>query len=323
MKAVFYSENGGPEVMAYGDHPDPQVSDNTVLIRNEAISIEGGDLLNRLLSPPAEVPFVPGYQAAGIVEDVGKDVTRFRPGQRVVAFNWNGSHAELFASPEHYTYGIPDALDTLVAAAAPIAFGTAHDALITYGHVQPGETVLIQGAAGGVGIAAIQIAKEAGAIVIGTSSSAARLDELRSYGLDHGINYRDEDIAARCLDLTGGKGVDLALDLAGGKGKDLLVKALRPHGRYAAVGASTGEIPSFSFFELIGERLVVYGVSLGQEMHTDRVRNLVDTVLAKLVEGVYRMPIDRVFGLSEAVEAHRFVANGHPFGRVMLSVGAR
>ena len=117
----------------------------------------------------------------------------------------------------------------------------------------------------------------------------------------------------------GGRGIDVAVDLAGGKGKDLLVKALRPHGRYGAVGASTGDIPSFSFFEMIGERLNVYGVSLGQEMHMQRVRDMVETALARLADGSYRMPIDRVFSLCEAVEAHCYVAEGHPFGRVLLS----
>ena len=319
MKAIYYSENGGPEVMQYGDMPDPELQDDSVLVRSEAISIEGGDLLNRLLSPPDPVPFIPGYQAAGIIEAVGPSVTLFQPGDRVVAFNWSGSHAELFAAPESFTYAIPDSLDLSLAAVAPIAFGTAHDALIEYGHLQPGETVLIQGAGGGVGLAAVQIAKAAGATVIGTSSSDERLELIRPFGLDHGINYREEDIAERCLAITGGKGIDLAVDLAGGKGKDLLVKALRPHGRYAAVGAATGDIPSFSFFELIGEMLNVFGVSLGQEMHTERVRALVGDIFDKLENGSYRMPIDRTFALSDAVAAHRYVAESHPFGRVIMT----
>lgn len=319
MKAIFYSENGGPEVMRYGDLPDPEPGPGDVLIRTRFISIEGGDLLNRLISPPDPVPFVPGYQAAGFVEAVGSDVVRFKPGQAVVAFNWHGSHAELFATREDYVYAIPEGLDMQIAAAAPIAFGTAHDALVAYGGVQPGETVLIQGAGGGVGLAAVQIARDLGAVVIGTASSAEKLDRIRPFGLDHAINYREEDVAQRCLEISGGRGIDVTVDLAGGKGKDLLVKALRPHGRYGAVGASTGDIPSFSFFELIGERLNVYGVSLGQEMHTQRVRDMVETALARLADGSYRMLIDRVFPLSEAIEAHRHVAEGHPFGRVLLS----
>ncbi|MGE3744970.1 MAG: zinc-binding alcohol dehydrogenase family protein [Sphingomonadaceae bacterium] len=319
MKAVYYSENGGPEVMAYGDRPEPQLGEQDVLVRVEAISIEGGDLLNRLIAPPATIPFIPGYQAGGIVDAVGSRVTRFTPGQRIVAFNWNGSHAELMAAPEDFCFPVPDGLDMMLASAAPIAFGTAHDALIEYGQLGVGETVLVQGAAGGVGLAAVQIARENGATVIGTASSAERLQRIAPFGLDHGIDYRQEDIAERCLAVTAGKGVDLAIDLAGGQGKDLLVKALRPHGRYGAVGASTGDIPSFSFFELIGEMLRVYGVSLGREMHTDRVRELVATIFAKLADGTYQMPIDRVFPLSEAIEAHRHVAQGHPFGRVMMT----
>lgn len=319
MKAVFYSENGGPEVMTYGEHPDPEIGEHDVLVRNVAISIEGGDLLNRLLSPPERTPFVPGYQAGGVVEAVGAGVTRFSPGQRVVAFNWSGSHAEYMAAPEDFCFPVPDGLDMMIAASAPIAFGTAHDALVEYGQLRADETVLVQGAAGGVGLAAVQIAREIGATVIGTASSAERLQRIEPFGLDHGLDYRQDNIAERCLAITGGKGVDLALDLAGGKGKEMLVKALRPHGRYGAVGASTGDIPSFSFFELIGERLNVYGVSLGREMHTDRVRKVIATIFAKLADGTYRMPIDRVFSLSNAVEAHRYVAEGHPLGRVMMT----
>ena len=318
MKAVFYHENGGPDVMQFGDLPAPEANTRSVLIRVEAISIEGGDLLNRLVTPPAHTPFIPGYQAAGTIEAVGPDVTRFEPGQRVVAFNWNGSHAELMTAPEDFCFGIPEGLDLQLAASAPIAFGTAHDSLVAYGQVQAGETVLIQGAAGGVGLAAIQIARDLGATVIGTASSAERLERITPFGLDHGINYREENIAERCRELTGGKGVDLALDLAGGAGKDQLVKALKPHGRYGAVGASSGDVPSFSFFELIGARLNVYGVSLGQEMHTERVRDLIDMIFAKLADGSYKMPIDRVFALSDAVAAHRHVAEGHPFGRVLM-----
>lgn len=318
MKAVFYHENGGPDVMQFGDLPAPELGAGSVLIRVEAISIEGGDLLNRLVTPPAHTPFIPGYQAAGTIEGVGSDITRFKAGQRVVAFNWNGSHAELMTAPEDFCFEIPEGLDVQLAASAPIAFGTAHDSLVAYGQVQAGETVLIQGAGGGVGLAAVQIARDLGATVIGTASSAERLKRIAPFGLDHGINYRDEDIGERCRELTDGKGVDLVLDLAGGAGKDQLVKALKPHGRYGAVGASSGDVPSFSFFELIGARLNVYGVSLGQEMHTQRVRDLVDMIFAKLADGSYKMPIDRVFALSDAIAAHRHVAEGHPFGRVLM-----
>jgi len=320
MKAVWYNENGGPEVMHFGEQPDPAVGPRTVLIRVEVISIEGGDLLNRIHTPPARTPFVPGYQAAGTVAAVGAEVTRFAPGDRVVGFNWNGSHAELFAVPETYAYPVPDGMDLTLAAVVPIAFGTAYDALFTYGGLVAGETVLIQGAAGGVGLAAVQLASQASAIVIGTASSPERLARIDPIGLTHGIDYRREDIAARCREITAGKGVDLALDLAGGAGKDALVEALRGHGRYAVVGAAEGTLPSFGFFELIRKAMKVTGISFGRDMHTPRVHALLADLFSKAHAGELAMPIDREFGLADAVEAHRFVAEGHPFGRVVMRV---
>lgn len=318
MKAIHYARNGGPEVLEYGELSAPDIGSDTVLIAVEWVSIEGGDLLNRLVTPPPHVPFVPGYQAAGIVAATGDGVTRFKPGDRVVGFNWSGSHAELFAVPEHYAYAVPDGLELRLAATVPVAFGTASDALFEYGGLQRSETVLIQGAAGGVGLAAVQLAAQAGARVIGTASSSERLARIEPFGSHHGIDYRTENIATRCLDLTEGKGVDIVLDLAGGRGKDALIAALRPHGRYMVIGAATGELPSFGFFELIRHALCVHGVSFGRDMHTDRVRTLIADLFARMRDGTLTMPIDAEFALADAGAAHRHVAEHHPFGRVLL-----
>ena len=320
MKAVSYTRNGGPEVMHYGDLPDPQVAADGVLIAVRWISIEGGDLLNRLVTPPSHTPFIPGYQAAGEVVAVGEAVTRFRIGDKVVGFNWNGSHAALFAVPEHYCYPLPMGMDLRTAALVPIAFGTAHDALFEYGHMQAGETLLVQGAAGGVGLAAVQLAAAAGIVVIGTASSHERLEKLKTFGMHHGINYKKEDIAARCHDITKGKGIDLVLDLAGGAGKDALMRAVRGHGRYALVGASTGKLPSFGFFEILRKALVVIGISFGRDMHTARVHRLIADLLQQVHQGQLKMPVAAEFALSQAREAHRYVAESHPFGRVLMHV---
>jgi NADPH2:quinone reductase len=318
MKAVWYNENGGPEVLHYGELPDPAVGPKSVLIRVEVISIEGGDLLNRIHTPPRTAHFVPGYQAAGTVLAVGDEVSRFQPGDRVVGFDWNGSHADLFAVPEHYCYPVPEGMDLMLASVVPIAFGTAYDALFTYGALQPGETVLVQGAAGGVGLAAVQLAAQAGATVIGTASSTQRLTRVTALGMHHGIDYKQEDITARCRAITGGKGVDLVLDLAGGQGKDALVEALRGHGRYAVIGAAEGTLPSFGFFELIRKAMQVIGISFGRDMHTPRVHALLADLFAKVHAGALVMPIEREFSLREAVAAHRFVGESHPFGRVVM-----
>jgi NADPH:quinone reductase len=319
VKVSFYNRNGGPEVLEYGDMPEPGVRQNSVLVRVEFISIEGGDLLNRRIIPPKSFPHVGGYQASGVVAAGGEKVSRISPGQRVVAFNWQGSHAELFCTPEHYVYPVPDGLDMAQAATVPVAFGTASDALFEFGRLQPGETVLIQGAAGGVGLAAVQLAHRAGARVIGTASSGARLERLEGFGMDHGINYRSEDVGAACLELTGGEGVDLVLDLAGGQSMEALMTAVRYRGRFAVVGASSGHLPAFQFFDLIRKSLMIFGISFGREMHSERAHTLIAALLNDMASGAIRMPIERLFPLAEASAAHASVENGHPFGRVLMT----
>lgn len=212
-------------------------------------------------------------------------------------------------------------MDLRLAAVVPVAFGTAHDALFEYGDMKSGDTVLIQGAAGGVGLAALQFAAKAGAVVIGTASGRERLERLVPFGLQHGIDYRSEDIAARCKEITEGKGVDLVLDLAGGQGKDVLLRAIKPHGRYAVIGAAGGTPPTFTFAELIRKALHVVGISFGRDMHTPRVHSLLAEIIGQVHEGKLQMPIAAEFALADAVEAHRFVAEAHPFGRVLMRVG--
>jgi NADPH2:quinone reductase len=318
MKAAYYIENGGPEVLQYGDLQDPEVRPNSVLIRVEWIPIEGGDLLNRIHTPPTTRPFVPGYVAAGVVQAVGQEVVRFRPGDRVVGFNWSGSHAELFCVPEYHAFPVPLGADLRVASTVPIAFGTAHDALFEYGGLKPREYVLIQGATGGVGIAAVQLAAEIGAIVIGTGSDAEQLARIANFGSGHTINYKNEHIAERCHEITGGKGVDLVLDLAGGQGKDMLVSALKPHGRYSVIGAAEGTLPTFGFFELIRKAMHVFGISLGRDMRTARLHSLISHLTGRVAGGELQMPIAHEFALPDVRDAHGHVADCHPFGRVLM-----
>src|SRR3954469_1601067 len=214
MKAAAYERNGPPEVLQYVDLPDPKVGPSDLLIRVEAVSIEGGDTLNRLGGPLVGHPHVVGYQCAGTVEDVGEKAAErgHRPGQRVVATMAHGSHAELVATAAAGTWPVPDGADIVAVACVPVAFGTADDCLFEFGHLQAGETVLVQAGASGVGIAAIQLAKRAGATVLATASSDEKLAPLAALGLNHGINYRNEDAAEAARRLTDGKGVDLVVD---------------------------------------------------------------------------------------------------------------
>src|SRR3954454_4343132 len=215
MKAAAYTRTGPPEVLEYVDVADPVCPPNGVLVRVEAISIEGGDTLNRLGGAMAGDPHIVGYQCGGVVREGGDRVTDQSVGQRVVATMAHGSHAELVSVAAGSTWVVPDGLDMVAAACVPIAFGTADDCLVEFGRLQAGETVLVQAGAGGVGLAAIQLAKRAGATVLATASSDDKLERLREYGLDHGINYRTSDFPAVARELTGGRGVDLVVDSVG------------------------------------------------------------------------------------------------------------
>src|SRR4051812_36205186 len=207
MKAAVYHKTGPPDVLQYEDVPDPELHPGGVIVAVEAISIEGGDTLNRLGGAMAGDPHIVGYQCGGVVREVGDRVTDRSVGQRVVATMAHGSHAELVSVSAGSTWVVPDGLDMVEAACVPIAFGTADDCLFEFGRLQAGQTVLVQAGAGGVGLAAIQLAKRAGATVLATASSDDKLERLREYGLDHGINYATEDFAGAARRLTDGRGV--------------------------------------------------------------------------------------------------------------------
>jgi NADPH:quinone reductase-like Zn-dependent oxidoreductase len=236
----------------------------------------------------------------------------------VAAFNWSGSHAELFSVPETHIYPVPDFLDIHTASTIPITFGTADDALFDYGRLQAGETVLIQGGAGGVGLAAIQLAKEAGATVIATASNAARLQHLAAFGVDHGVDYTTLDVAEEALRLTHGRGVDLIVDLAGGAASARLLRAAAWRGRLAVVGASSGELPTFGFMDIIGKGLTLLGVLFGREMNLPRAHEMIARHMHAVGNGRFRMPIDKKFPLADAAMAHAYCESAHPFGRVLM-----
>jgi NADPH2:quinone reductase len=197
MKAAVIYENGDPEVLRYEDVPDPECRDGFVIVDAEAISIEGGALLARAMGELAAVPHVVGYLSAGTISDVGAGVEHRAVGDRVVALSAVGSHAARRAVPAAMTWPIPDGLDAARAACVPVAFGTAYECLFTAGDLAEGQTVLIHAGAGGVGMAAIQLAKRAGATVIATASSDEKLERLKTLGLDHGINYATDSFVER------------------------------------------------------------------------------------------------------------------------------
>jgi NADPH2:quinone reductase len=184
MKAAVYDETGAPDVFRYEDAPDPVPNASEMLIKVEAISIEGGDTLKRLGGVMTNVPHIVGYQSAGTVIEVGREVEGYQVGDRVVSVGVDGSHAELRAASPSFSWKLPDGLSTLEAACVPVSFGTADGCLFQFGHLVEGETAFIRAGAGGVGIEAIQLAKRARARVLATASSDDRLERLKDFGLD-------------------------------------------------------------------------------------------------------------------------------------------
>jgi len=236
MKAAVYYKNGAPEVLQYEDVPDPVIKAKDILIRVHCVSIEGGDTLNRLGGPLRTQPHIVGYQAAGEIIEMGAEVTGHQLGDRVTTVMGDGSHAELRAVHMTSAWKIPDQMSYQTGSAIPVPFGTAHDCLFEYGRLQAGETVLVQAGGSAVGLAAIQLAKRAGAIVIATASSSAKLAALEALGMDHGINYVDSDLVKEVKNITGGKGANVIVDPVGGPTMQKSIYSLAYRGRLSTVG---------------------------------------------------------------------------------------
>ena len=318
MKAAVYYENGGPEVLKYEDAPDPVLHPKGVIIRVEAIAIEGGDTLNRWRGPLVTVPHIVGYQAAGEIIEVGAEVDHLRVGQRVATLNGWGSHAALRAVPARNAWPVPDGYDIKKASAIPVTFGTAHDCLFEFGRLKAGETVLVQAGASGVGVAAIQLAKKAGATVLATASSDERLEKLKAYGLDHGINYKRDDVVQSVMRLTNNGGVDLVVDSVGGATLQGSILSLAYRGRVSMVGAAGREPMTVDVSTLMGGNRSLSGVFLGAEIATDRVHDNIQALIEACAKGTYEVVIDKTFPLSEAAAAHAYIESRQAVGRVVL-----
>lgn len=320
MKAAVYYETGAPEVFRYEDVPDPVAGPSELLVRVEAISIEGGDTLNRLQGELARTPHVVGYQCAGTVVEAGPDVRGFSPGDRVVTLGLDGSHAALRAVDQAFAWRIPDGVSTDEAACVPVPFGTADDCLFEFGRLAAGETALVHAGAGGVGIAAIQLAKRAGARVLATASSDEKLERLRELGLDEGINYRRDDFVAEARRLTDGRGVDVVVDSVGGVTLAGSLAALAYRGRCVTVGdAGRVAAETLDISTLRPNNQTLSGYFLGAELFlSGRAHQMIAGHLDAISRGELRVVIDRSYPLADAAEAHAYIESRRSFGRVLL-----
>jgi NADPH2:quinone reductase len=321
MKAAVIHDNGGPEVLRYEEVPDPECPAGFIVVDTEAISIEGGDLLARAAGQLPAVPHVIGYLSAGTVSQVAPDVAGRAVGDRVVALNAAGSHAARRAVPAAMTWPIPADLDAARAACVPVAFGTAYECLFTAGNLAQGQTVLIHAGAGGVGMAAIQLAKRAGATVIATASSDEKLRRLAALGLDHGINYAADSFVERIRELTGSRGADIVIDSVGGQNLIDSVEALAYRGRLVSVGVAARAGSRIEARSLWTRNNALHGVYLGGAIASEysRVHPMIGGMLGRVASGELQVEIDRMFPLAEAVAAHEYAESRKAFGRIVIT----
>jgi NADPH:quinone reductase len=321
MKAAVIYENGGPEALRYEDVPDPECPDGCVVVDAEAISIEGGDLLARAGGDLPAAPHIVGYLSAGIVSEVAAGVEGRAVGDRVVALNFAGSHGARRVAPAIMTWPLPAGLDAARAACVPVAFGTAHECLFTAGNLAEGQTVLIHAGAGGVGMAAIQLAKRAGATVISTASSDEKLQRLKSFGLDHGINYATGSFVERTNQLTDSHGVDVVLDSIGGQNLVDSVGVLAYRGTLVSVGVAARAGSAIEAQSLWARNNALRGVFLGGALLSEypRIHTMIGDMLQRVADGELAVEIDRSFPLEQASEAHAFVESRKAFGRVVMT----
>jgi NADPH2:quinone reductase len=320
MKAIQFDRIGGPEVMYYTDVPKPELISGTVLVRNQAIAVNFGELFftrNEYLVKP-RLPDIPGMEAAGVIEAVASDVTNLTPGTRV-AYIGMGSYAEYTRIKVSRVMVLPEHLSFEEGAAFPIAALTAWHALHTCHRLTPGQTVIVHSAAGGVGIAAVQIAKAYGARVFGTVSSDSKKQIVRDFGADEVINYETHDFAEAAMSLTAGRGVDLILDAVGKPTFEKGLSCLAQFGHLVLYGRAGGAPDRLDPLRLFAKALKVSGFAVPMVYGMREIHQRAVTDVFRLSrEEKLKIPVGKKFPLAEAAEAHRYMLSRQSTGKLLL-----
>lgn len=323
MKAIRIHETGGPEVMHLEDVETPTPGQHEVLLEVAASGINYADLAQRqgAYLTRTRTPMIPGFEVAGTVAAHGPGVTTPPIGTRVVGFV-SGGYAEYAVANVATLIPIPASLDFAHAAAFPVQGLTAYQTLHDAGRLQPGESVLIHAAAGGVGTLAVQLARLLGAgKVIGTASSSPKLELIRSLGADVAINYTQEDWAEQVKQATEGRGVDVILEVVGGEIAEQSLNLLAPFGRMVLIGAASGKRAQFSGAPLMNKNATVTGYWLAARMNRpDLIAASTAELMKFLAQGQLQIIVGQTFPLAEAAEAHRAIAERKTTGKVVLLV---
>ena len=343
MKAIRFHTHGGPEVLKLEEIPDPQIAQNQVLVRIKACALNHLDLWLRQGLPGVKVPLphIPGCDISGEVAAVGELCTRVKVGEAVMispgrscgqcpqclggrdnlcpnyqiigGYGLDGGYAELIAVPEVNVLPLPKGLDLVQAAAFPLTFLTAWNMLVTLGNIHHGQTVLVMGAASGVGVAALQIAKLFGTTVIAAAGTDDKLAKAKALGADHGINYQRQAIGHEVKQLTAQRGVDIIFEHVGGETWKELIPILVAGGTLVTCGATSGPIAETDIRYLFMRQLRIQGAYMGSKGDLMRILPLVEA-------GKLKPVVDQVLPLAEAAQAHRVLEERRQFGKVVLAI---
>ena len=338
MRAIWITKAGGPEALELRETADPEPGPGRVRIRVRAAGLNFADVMaaQGLYPDAPKLPCVVGYEAAGVVDALGAETEGRAVGERVLALTHFGGHADVVCVPAEQVFGIPDGMSFEEAAAIPVNYITAYHMLFRVANVRPGEAVLVHMAAGGVGMAVLQLCRTVDGLVVFGTASAAKHGALRAEGCTHPIDYHTADYAAEIRRLTGGDGVDVILDPLGGKDWRKGLKLLRPCGRLVAFGfanlasgqrrrpahvaAQVAGIPLLTPLQLMNHNRTVSGVNIGHLWGEIAVlRGELQAVLALWDAGSIKPHIDAVYPFAEAAAAHRRILQRQNVGKVLLT----
>jgi NADPH2:quinone reductase len=325
MRAVLCNQWGGPERLTLGDAPPPVPAAGEVLIAVAAAGVNFADTLiiagQYQEKPP--FPFSPGMEVAGVVEAVGGGVTRVAPGARVIGLTGWGGFAEKVVAREADVFVLPPSMDFVTAAGFPVTYGTAHGALVWRAGLKPGETLLVHGAAGGVGLATVEAGKVLGATVIATAGGPDKLAVAEAHGADHLIDYRREDIRDRVKAVTDGRGVDVVFDPVGGEVFDASLRVAAWGARLVVIGFAAGRVPQIPANILLIKNIAAIGFYWGS--YRKHAPELVTAQAAELFDwfeaGKLKPHVSHRLDLARAGEALELLSSRKSTGKVVLTTG--
>jgi NADPH2:quinone reductase len=325
MRAVLCKEWGGPEKLVVEEMVSPPIREGTVRIAVHAAGINFADLLlisGQYQEKPA-FPFTPGMEAAGTVTEVGAGVSSLKAGDRVMALTGTGAYAGEVVIDAGRALKIPDKMDFVTAASFPVAYGTSHGAFDWRAHLKPGEWLLVLGAAGGVGLTAVEIGKAMGAKVIACAGGPEKLEVARQHGADHLIDYSREDIRERVKAITGGKGADVVYDPVGGDAFDASLRSIAWGGRLIVIGFASGRIPQAPANILLVKNIDVIGFYWGsyQARKPELLHDSYGKLLRWFEEGKLKPHISAQMDLDEVAQAMALLQSRKSTGKVVLTTG--